>query len=598
MQISNIYPCSTKAFLPWRCFVGWFLCLLAPLVLLRMSRAAQQTESTAGLIQSETHLVLVSVIVKDKHGKPVDDLSRGDFTLLDNNQVQRIALFDREGSGANATMFSGISGPLTFTNRPPAGAPPVTVFLFDELNTALTDQELAKQDFLRYLRELPAESRVSVFVLGDSLLLLHDFSQDMASLLEEVNRHPNRVNPEVTAATSPPPSANSLTGGVANTAQWETFMRESGRSYVDYTKIVRASRTAEALQTIAGHLQGIPGRKTLIWISGGFPIELGLRNGRSDIPQGNPNIRPAGAPSRGAGGGGSSGAGGSRAIAQNSGQTSLQGSSSSGTSTPQLPYTGMGFEDAVERAIRALNEADVGVYPVDARGITTAAPFQANRSSIGKTDRPTRVTSSPDFNYETLETLAEETGGLAFHHINDLSAAIRDAASDERVNYSLAFYPAAGSLDGAYHHLEVKVNRADAKLRYRPGYFAAPNAAVAPPLPEAITNPIALAGIGFSIHLDPIEGGYRASVTINPRDVTFEPKDGQWTGSLQFLIVVGKVEQLTTIPLNFSEAKYREIQGKGLLLGARVKAPPGTTGFSLGFRDMKSGRVGTLHVTL
>jgi hypothetical protein len=70
---------------------------------------------------------------------------------------------------------------LTFTNRPGPNIAAVTVFLFDELNTKLADQELAKKDFLRDLRGLPAESRVAVFVLGDSLSLLHDFSEDMAS---------------------------------------------------------------------------------------------------------------------------------------------------------------------------------------------------------------------------------------------------------------------------------------------------------------------------------------------------------------------------------------------------------------------------------
>jgi hypothetical protein len=87
-------------------------------------------------------------------------------------------------------------------------------------------------------------------------------------------------------------------------------------------------------------------------------------------------------------------------------------------------------------------------------------------------------------------------------------------------------------------------------------------------------------------------------VTIDPRNITLEPKDGKWTGSLQFLVVVGKVEQLTTIPLNLSEATFHQIQDKGLVLGARVKTPPGTTGFSLGFRDIPSGMVGTLHVML
>lgn len=37
--------------------------------------------------------MLVNVVAKDRHGKPVADLSRDDFVLRDNGQEQRIALF-------------------------------------------------------------------------------------------------------------------------------------------------------------------------------------------------------------------------------------------------------------------------------------------------------------------------------------------------------------------------------------------------------------------------------------------------------------------------------------------------------------------------
>jgi VWFA-related protein len=580
--------------------IGRFLTLL----LLPLPQAAPQSAPDRGVIEGGTHVVLLNVVAKDKHGKPVAGLGRDDFVLRDNGQEQKITLFALEEAGAPANAAPSTPARLTFTNRPAPGTAAVTAFLFDELNTKLTDQELAKKDFLRYLRGLPADSRVAVFVLGDSLTMLHDFSEDMASLLDAMAKHKDRVNPEVDAATAQPASANSLTGEQTTTAQWDAFLQSSNQPYIDYAETVRATRTAAALQTIAGHLQGIPGRKTLIWISGGFPIQLGLRNKVDSIPQSSTNVRSSGSSGQGRQGGGAgsggSGAGGKSGGRPSGGATGSLGSDASTASlaTTELPGAGLSFESDVERAIRALNESDVAVYPVDARGVTAAAVFQADRSSIGRRGKPPAAFSGPDFNYETLETLAVDTGGQAFHHINDLSAAIREASSDARVTYALAFSPAPGALDDSYHRLEVTVKRPDVKLRYRPGYVAARDAAVAPTLAEAIANPVALAGIGFTVHLDPVEGGYKASVTIDARNLTLQPKDGKWTGSLQFLVVVGKVEQLTTIPLNFSDAMFHQIQEQGIVLGARVKTPPGTTGFSVGFRDIPSGVVGTLHVAL
>ena len=542
------------------------------------------------VIQGGTHVVLVNVVAKDKRGKPVDDLRREDFTLLDNGQEQKISLFALEKTNDTATATQSSPARLTFTNRPGAGTPGVTVFLFDELNTSLTDQELAKKDFLRYLQGVPESSRVAVFVLGDSLTLLHDFSQDMASLLAAVAKHPNRMNPQVQASTMSPASSNSLTGDSSTNAKWDAFMKASSQAYGDYAETVRATGTAAALETIARHLQGVPGRKTLVWISGGFAIQLGLHNDVDSIPQSNPNTRRA----DGARGRGRQGGGGTRSGKE----SSASNASASNTAPGELPGMGLSFSDDVARAIRALNGADVAVYPVDARGVTVAALYQADRGSIGKKGRQPRAVAGTDFNYETLETLAEQTGGLAFHQINDLNSAIQQAVSDTRVSYSLAFSPSAGTLDGLYHRLEVTVKRPGVSLRYRPGYVAARDRAAAPTLADAIANPVELAGIGFTVQLEPVEGGYKASVTIDPRSITLEPKDGKWTGSLQFLVVVGKTEQLTTIPLNFTEAVFNQIQSQGLILGARVKTPLGTTGFSMGFRDIPSGMVGTLHVPL
>ena len=574
------------------------ICRLSPaLVLFLIHAGIAQTTPDPVVIHTGTHVVLVNVVAKNKHGKPVNDLKRDDFVLRDNGQEQKIGLFALEEAGGASLQRSNFPAQLTFTNRP--GAAGATVFLFDELNTQLTDQELAKKEFVRYLRELPPTSRVAVFVLGDSLSLLHDFSQDMASLLAALSKHANRVNPEVTASSAPPASSNSLTGDQTSTAQWDAFMKSSNQPYVNYTQTVRATGTAAALETIAGHLQGIPGRKTLIWISGGFPIQLGLHNKVDTIPDSNSSAREGSHGSGRRNGQGSEIGAASNGASSNSNPFNSSSSlSSSSGSAGELPGTGTSLANDVARAIRALNEADVAVYPVNARGVTVAGPYQADRSSMGKRNARPKAGFAPDFDDETLQTLAVETGGRAFHHINDLSSAFQEAADDAKVSYSLTFSPAAGSLDGTYHRLEVTVNRSGVKLRYRPGYVAAPDRAVAPSLADAIANPVDLAGIGFTVHLDKVEEGYKVSVVIDPRNVTLELKDGKWIGSLQLIVVVGKVEQLTTIPLNFTEALYRRVKDEGLQMGAQVKTPAGTTGFSLGFRDIPSGMVGTLHVPL
>jgi len=575
--------------------IRYFSTALIALLFFPLLSAQPPAESPA--FSTATRVVVLNVVAKDKHGKPVDDLKRGDFVLRDNGQEQKIAMFALD-DGRQSPGPGPASAPLTFTNRPAMGSAHVTAFLFDELNTQLVDQQLAKKELLRHLKSLPTNERVAVFVLGDSLTLLHDFSQDTSTLLATLNGHANRASPEAAASAAPPASSNSITGDSTTTAQWDSFLQSANRTYMNYTQTVRALRTAAALQTIAEHVQGIPGRKTLIWISSGFPIQLGLRAGGENMPQSNTNNRDSdGAGGHGRGGGGGRSAGGAGKSGSGS-ANSTSSSSSSSSQASELPGTGESYEADVERAVRALNEADVAVYPVNARGLTTAAPFGADRASFGNKNKAPRGGPAVDYGYETMEGLAQETGGRAYHNINDLNSAIQDAEGDARVSYSLTFYPSDAGLDDSYHRLQVEVKRPGVSVRYRPGYLAAKQAAMAPSLADAVVNPVNLTGIGFTAHLDPVDGGYKLSVTVDSRNLTIDQKDGKFTGMLQFLVVVGKVEQLTTVPLSFTENVYHRIQNQGLTLGARVKTPPGTTGFSLGFRDIPSGQVGTLHVSL
>jgi VWFA-related protein len=59
--------------------------------------AAQETSIT---FQSKVNIVLVPVVVRDKTGKPVDNLTKEDFQLFDKGKAQTISRVSVERSGA------------------------------------------------------------------------------------------------------------------------------------------------------------------------------------------------------------------------------------------------------------------------------------------------------------------------------------------------------------------------------------------------------------------------------------------------------------------------------------------------------------------
>ncbi len=174
----------------------------------------------------------------------------------------------------------------------------------------------------------------------------------------------------------------------------------------------RIEITAGVLEFLSRHLSGMPGRKKLIWISGSFPL---LTKETHEIPGG-----PA-----------------------------------------LLEYRDL--SDLVEGPLRRLNDANVGVYPIDARGLDPAVPLS-------------------DPTIDTMVSMARQTGGRAVYATNDLPGAIKKDMEDTDLTYTLGFYISKDDLDGSFHKLSVKVSRNDAQVRHRMGYTAS---RIIPAKPEA-----------------------------------------------------------------------------------------------------------------
>ena len=136
----------------------------------------------------------------------------------------------------------------------------------------------------------------------------------------------------------------------------------------------------------------------------------------------------------------------------------------------------------------ALAVAKVAVYPMDPAGLQTQSMFQASarmrgnpvtgQHSIG---RQIQREDQSRFNRQaSMETLAEQTGGIVCINNNDLGDCVRKAVNDGSSFYEIAYYPDSSDWHGEFHKIIVKGTKSGIRLAYRQGYYARPEVATDP----------------------------------------------------------------------------------------------------------------------
>jgi VWFA-related protein len=156
------------------------------LALLPFPRSAQtspqEPPQAPSSIKVTTRLVVLSVIVTDKFGNPITDLTEDDFKVLENNQPQIINTFevpsrlDSDPSSVTASTAGAVlASPL-----------PRTILVLDQLNTTSEDLMYAKQKIRSFLEQQPARlaQPTTLFTLTKRRLeLLGGPTQDRDALL-------------------------------------------------------------------------------------------------------------------------------------------------------------------------------------------------------------------------------------------------------------------------------------------------------------------------------------------------------------------------------------------------------------------------------
>ena len=522
-----------------------------------------------------TRLVQVSVVADDGNGKPVPGLTKDDFTVFEGGQQEKINYFT-EQSSQNLTLSasSAAAPPDIFSNRfeQKSNAPTsATVILLDTRNTYSLDMAYARKQVGTFLSQLQPQDRVALYVLGSKLTILHDFTEDSASILRALGMDKNVEDFRVGA--SEPDTADTGDGNMnasvdaANARVAEFYMNN------------RVEQTALAIKMIADHLKGLPGRKNLIWVSAAFPIDILTAEGPT--PQ---------SPERtGSGGGGGS---------------------------PPSPLQGVtSYVDQIEDATRSLNSANVSVYPVDARGLI-GNPIGVNKpGSRGR--GPARPNTASPFparqNFDTMNTFAERTGGKAFYNTNDIRGAVRRALDDSQVTYVLGYYPTNTNWDGKFREIKVRTSKPGVHLRYRLGYYALPDDPATPEktaqlMAEAEWSPLESTDLALEVKADPVAGAgarqLQVQVRIASNQLHFEQTDNHWKDSLELVWVevgpggrsLGTLKK--TIGLDVPGESYDLLINQGISFSELLHLRDDAIEVRLVTRDVGSGAIGSVIIPL
>ncbi len=417
------------------------------------------------------------VVVTDKDGKPVTGLKKEDFHVQENGKDQAVASVDEIKPSATPISAPAAHG-NEITNQPSGDASPrrLVIIALDMVNTALEDQPRARRGMITYLSDniQPDALYELVAVENNGLRVLHDYTQDTASLIAILkgvrNKFPTvnedagviqragNTDPGRTANTASPIDPEMGAPIILPTLQAEqlvaAFLNQSEINRMQAAQANAATSTLAALQQIAERSSGIPGRKSLIWITGSFPF----------------SIDPGSA------------------------------SVSEGTAFAIYQHT-----------MRMLEAQMISVYPVDARGLMTAQ-FDATTHILARQLQTQAAGMLQDQSNRLIDTLntmrafADMTGGHAYINTNDTSGAIRDAAQDGSDYYMLSYPVDKSDRRQGWRKITVKVG--DYHIRARHGYFLTettidPKASASYDIDNALKSPFAYSGLPLRVVLEP-----------------------------------------------------------------------------------------------
>jgi hypothetical protein len=300
------------------------------------------------------------------------------------------------------------------------------------------------------------------------------------------------------------------------------------------------------------------------------------------------------------------------------------------------------FNPEIQRAVNLLADARVSIYALSAEGLSANTVEGADQDRLfadQRLDTEQRASEQRSraqeavANRNSMERLAEETGGEAIHDTNGLASALARTVNDGSHYYSLTYKPSETKTDGSFREIRIKRAQGNYKLSYRRGYYAddsrkpvvADQGQADPLIPMMVRGIPDFSEIHCRVHVAPLDPQPKKNADIVGEnhalkrpftrygvDLAFaaadlrleEGEDRKYHGAIEAALVAYDAEGA---PINWDVRKpaldlapevYSEMMCSGVRMHLEIDIPQGDYLLRTGVYDLQSGHAGTLGIPL
>ena len=462
--------------------------------------AAQPTTT----IKTNVDEVLLDLVVRDKKGKPITDLTPEELNVTDNGSKQTILSF-RQVRGTEAVSSTGAATPLD-----PLRQIRLVTLAFEPLS-APEQRKLSREAAIDLVKgDQGTNVYYSVVVIDTRLLVLQQFTKDHNALIKAIEQATQGVSAPRLAAESDAIMAQlkiNLNGQAVNGANQDANLLTSAAQNAGTQVGGTSAPTGDVLAPVLSRVMLNMLRMDASAQSNGTRLSIDALKALVD------GLRPM------------------------PGRKSVMYFTAGMDRGPEL-------DNIFRNLLATANRNNLTFYSVDTRGVMVGQQNSGAMGQLNSGAASSNATTLPGVGAtmdqmkaaDTIETagranvqlairdLAESTGGFLIGDSNDLRVPLRHVNEEISSYYEISYNPAVTNFDGSFRKLSVASTRKDLVIHARSGYFALPPEAVAAglapfelPLLKAISDgklPFDVEFRASAVQLQPKKEGTSVAVMV------------------------------------------------------------------------------------